>query len=158
MIEEIVTVIANEGKLAVVEAQRQSTCGSCDAKSSCGTSVLAKAFGSKTSRIRVNNPIGAAPGERVVIGVEDDALPKASFLFYIVPLMTLFLGSLLGEQVALQFSLISTEPAAIFSGLLGLLVGLISVRRFAARSSNKNQYEAVILRRADPFQIQLGNN
>jgi len=158
MIEEIVTVTATKGELALVAAQRQSMCGSCDAKSSCGTSVLAKAFGGKGSQFLVANPIGAQPGERVVVGLDEAALPKASFLFYIVPLIALFLGALMGEQFAQQINSTFTEPLAILGGLLGLSAGLIQVRRVASGAADKKQFQAVILRRADTFTVQFGCN
>lgn len=153
MIEESAIVTATEGEFARVETQRASSCGGCEAKSSCGTSALAKVFGNRRTVVKVLNPIGAKSGDRVIVGLDESVLTRASFLFYIVPLLSLLAGSILGQSFAELFNLSSTEPLSIVSGLLGLLIGLAWIRRFATRSSKSNAYQAVILRRAGSVHV-----
>ncbi|MES9935164.1 MAG: SoxR reducing system RseC family protein [Sedimenticola sp.] len=148
MLEEPATVTASEEGFAIVETQRKSTCGGCEASSTCGTSVLSKVFGNRNNRFRVRDPIGVKPGEQVIIGLPEAALPKASFIFYILPLFAMLLGAILGEWFAGQNNFSTTEPMTIICGLLGLLAGLLGVRRFSLKASRNNQYQAVILRRS----------
>lgn len=158
MIEETAIVTATRGEFAQVETQRQSSCGSCDAKSACGTSALAKVFGNRRNLVEVLNPIGAVAGDRVIVGLDESALTRASFLFYILPIFTLFAGALLGQWLAEIMNYPSTEPLSIICGLLGLLGGLIWLRGFASRNRRSSSLQAVILRQANRVHIINGIN
>lgn len=154
MIEETAIVTATEGEFARVETQRRSSCGSCEAKSTCGTSALARVFGNRRNVVEVLNPIGAEAGDRVVVGLDESAFTRVSFLFYILPLLALFAGAVLGQWLAVQFGHVSTEPLSIICGLLGLSSSLYWLRRIAHNGNRNNgRYQAVILRRASSVQI-----
>jgi len=154
MIEEPAIVIESRGDLARVETQRKTTCGGCAATNTCGTSVLAKVFGQKRTILTVRNPIGADAGEQVILGLPEASLPKASFLLYILPLLSLLIFSLLGEWAWGLFFATSTEPAAIVCGLLGLLMGLKGVGLYTRNNTNQ-KYQTVILRRADQATVNF---
>lgn len=151
MIEETATVTTSEGEFAQVETQRETACGACSAKSACGTSAVAKLLGDRRASVRVLNPIGARPGERVIVGLDESAMTRASFVFYILPLLSLFLFAALAAWLAEQWGLSSTEPLSILGGLFGLLVGLAWIRFYSARISRQGKNQAVILRHADQF-------
>ena len=155
MIEEIAVITRSDGPFAQVETQRNTSCGNCAAKSTCGTSAISKIFGRKVNVIKVLNPINAVVGERVIVGLDESALTKASLLVYIAPLVSLFLFALAGEWLAEKFNLTTTEPAAVMGGLLGLLAGLAWLRYFAVRISQNREYQAVILRRAKLSEVTL---
>jgi sigma-E factor negative regulatory protein RseC len=148
VIEETGLVVAVDGELAEVETQRTSACGGCAAKGGCGTSVLAQVFGARPSRVRVHNRIKALPGERVVVGLPEGAFLRAAFALYAVPLLGLFGGALGGEWLAQRAAAATTEPGAVLGGLLGLMAGLLWLRRFSRRADADSPYRAVILRRA----------
>ncbi|MCG8426642.1 MAG: SoxR reducing system RseC family protein [Chromatiales bacterium] len=156
MIEEPAVVIDNDGDFSRVETQRKTTCGGCAANNTCGTSVLAKVFGQKRTVLIVQNTIGAQPGEQVILGLPDASLPKASFLLYILPLLSMLLFALAGEWLA-QVNHLSTiaEPAAILCGLLGLLAGLKGVSIYTQRFDNDHNYQAIILRRANQSTVDF---
>ena len=151
MIEETATVTASEGDFAQVETQRETACGACNAKSACGTSVMAKLLGDRRASVRVLNPIGARPGERVIVGLDESVMTRVSFVFYILPLLSLFVFAVLADWLASQWGFASTEPFAILGGLLGLSIGLACLRIFSARISHDGRNQAVILRYADRF-------
>lgn len=153
MIEESAIVTATEGEFARVETQRATSCGSCEAKRSCGTSALAKVFGNRRTVVEVLNPIGAVSGDRVIVGLDESVLTRASFLFYIVPLLLLLAGGIVGQSIAEQFNYQSTEPLSIVGGLLGLLIGLAWIRRLATRNIKNSAYQAVILRQAGSVHV-----
>ncbi len=156
MIEERAIVKEIHGEFARVETQRATSCGSCEAKNACGTSALAKVFGNRRTVVDVLNPINAVAGEWVVVGLDESVLTRTSFFFYIIPLFSLFTGAVLGQWMAEQIGLLSTEPLSIISGLLGLLIGLAWLRRFASTTSRSSAYQATILRRAGSVQIVDG--
>jgi len=110
MIEEQAQVIdIQEGQL-ILQAQTQSTCGSCAVNKGCGTSVLSKVVGRKFTQFQTENNIGAEVGDTVVVGIAEDALLKGSFAIYIMPILGmlifaltgLVLGALLAKQYFLQ--------------------------------------------------------
>jgi len=146
VIEERAQVTAIDGGFAQVETQRTSACGKCSAQSACGTSALSKLLGSKRTSVRVLNPIDARPGDQVIIGLEESALTRSSFAFYIVPLLSLIGFAITGQRLFEYFDFNNTEPAAIFGGLLGLLAGLAWVRQYASKIQHDTRHQAVILR------------
>ncbi len=147
MIEQTVTVVevAEEG-VAWVEAERTSSCGSCQASKGCGTSVLGKLF-NRTQRVRVLNPIGAEPTETVVIGIEERALLSGSVIVYLLPLLTMLGMAVLGEAMAPAWQLEQAAWLTPLFALIGLAGGLYWVRRFSRQIQHNPRYQPVILRR-----------
>lgn len=119
MIEAEVLVVAVAGRQALVESSRQSACGQCSAAGACGTSLLSRQFGQRAVRLEVDNPIGAMVGDRVVLGLPERLMLRGALRLYLPPLLLLFAGALLGEQLAGLLAL-AAEPWSILGGLLGL--------------------------------------
>ena len=156
MIEESARVVSVDGDLAEVETQRRNACGGCDAKAGCGSALLANVFGNRRSRIRVLNPIQARPGDQVVIGLDEGPFLRAAFALYAVPLLTMIGGALFGEWLGLRAAAEDTELAGLLGGLLGLILGLGWLRRFARRTDRDARYRAVVLRKSAPASLQVG--
>lgn len=147
MIEETARVVTSEGEYAWVETQRRSSCGSCSAKG-CGTGALAKVIGQRVQRLKALNRMGAAEGDTVIVGIREDALVRGSAAVYLVPLLAMLAGALLGETMAGQLGS-DSEVVSIVFGMLGFLAGLFWLRWFNRRVSRDERYQALILRRAD---------
>jgi len=145
MIEESGRVVAIDGNDAWVETSRRSSCGSCEAKG-CGTGTLSQILGRKTQRLRVKNPVGAVPGDRVILGIRESALIKGSLAVYLVPLLALLGGGLFGELMGAQLG-VPGEGATIFAALIALGLSLLWLRRFNRRVADDERFNAVILRR-----------
>ena len=137
-------MVATEGEVAWVETSRRSSCGSCEAKG-CGTGTLSQILGRKTQRMRVENPVDAKPGDRVVLGISESALIKGSLAVYLVPLLALLFGGLFGEMMASQLGS-EGEGMTILFALVALGLSLLWLRRFNRRAANDERYNAVILR------------
>jgi len=145
VIEETVQITTTEGELAWVESvQRKTSCGHCVAQSSCGTSVLSKVLGRRALTLVAHNPIGARPGDRVVIGLHDDALVRGSLAVYLTPLLMMLAAALAGEALFAQ----ANDGLVALLGLAGLALGFAWVRRFGSRAANDSRYRPVILRMA----------
>lgn len=140
--EGVIVKIGQDG--VFVETSRASACGSCSSKEGCGTSTLSQLLGSKSSSFRVLNPIGAALGERVVIGLEESALLKSSLLVYLVPLAFLMAGAILGGWLA---PVHLKDVYAVGGLLIGLVLGFVALRWINGSAGAKRQYQPVILRR-----------
>lgn len=148
MIEESAQVISVEGEHAWVETERRSSCSSCSTKG-CGTGALSKVLGAKTQRMKVRNPVDAAAGDAVIVGIDEAILLKGSLFVYIVPLLLMLVGGLFGETIAPQWGS-SGEGMSLLFGLLGLAAGLLWLRRFNRNAESDPRYTAVILRKCSP--------
>lgn len=83
----------NEDGTAQVVHIRQSACsGDCHKCSGCGAAQ-------ETLILTAQNPIGAAPGDTVVIQSESGPVLAAAAVLYILPLALFFLGYALGAAV-----------------------------------------------------------
>lgn len=149
MLEETAQVVQIEGTTIWVETQRRSTCSSCSAQPGCGTAVLAKVLGSRRTRVRVLSDLDLSIGDRVVIGIHEQALVQGSLAVYAVPIVLLLLGALIGELGAQRFLWQSAELASTALGLCGLLAGLWWLKKFTRRIGNDKRYQPSVLRRAD---------
>lgn len=156
MIEETARVTSRDGTFARVETRRNTACGHCQAGPVCGTSLLNRFFGHRNVSVRALNPIDAGLGDEVVVGLEESALTRASLWFYLVPVLLLIGFAGIGQWLAESSKFVATEPASVFGGLLGLLIGLAWARYHAARANQDERYQAVILRRANPFKVEVG--
>ena len=157
MIEETAVIVKTTGEFAEVETQRSTACGSCSAKTGCGTSLLATVFGKRRSLIKVMNPIQAQPGDRVVIGLDEAPFLRAAFSLYLVPILGMMGGALLGEWLATRTAAESTELASLLGGVSGLALGLGWLKWFSRSTSSDARYQAVVLRKASPspFRVEL---
>lgn len=154
MIEEQALVTGCDGEFAEVAPQSQAGCGSCGSRSACAAGSLASLFGKKPIVLRALNPIGASPGERVVVGLEAEMLSRGALAAYILPVATLIGGAMVGEGGG-QWLGLATEPFAVVGGLLGLLGGLAWLGRFSRRVARDPRYQAVILRRSAPVETPI---
>lgn len=148
MIEQDGRVLAVRGELAEVEGQRQSACGGCAAHGACGTSLLERFFGRRQPILTARNPIGARPGERVVLGVPEAALVEAAFVAYLVPLLAMIAGAIGGDYLAAHLAPDLAGGIALLGAVSGLAAGLWRLARFSRRRGNDARYQPVILRRS----------
>jgi len=145
MIEEQATVIALEGNDALLQTQRQSACQSCSVKKGCGTSVLAKVVGQRSSQIRVVNTLDAQLGDTVLLGVHENALVQGSLLIYAVPLFSMFVFAIAGEFWA-KNNAYNSELVAIVAALLGFFVAILAIRYGFSKVSLKRRLQPEMLR------------
>lgn len=151
MIEETGRVISCEGGYAWIETERKSSCSSCSANKGCGTGVISKFYSGRFSRVKALNTVNAAVGDRVVLGLAEDALVRGSLVVYGLPLLTLLLMALLGSAVAGEVGMRQADGLIAIFGLTGLLLGFYVVRLFSRKIAYDSRYQPVILRRRDEF-------
>jgi sigma-E factor negative regulatory protein RseC len=149
MIEEMALVISIDGSYAEIRTEEKSACGSCEARNGCATAAVSEAMEKPPTLLRALNPIGARPGEKVVVGIEEAALNTVSMFFYAVPLAGLIIFALLGQFIAQWTGSDAGEPLSALGGVLGLVLGFVLLRRFIARVGDDQHYQVTVLRRAD---------
>lgn len=145
MVEGIAQVVKIEGKTAWLVPEQGSSCGSCASAAACGS----KGVGTTASRLdnrrfRMDNNANLAVGERVVFGIRDNVLLKASIAAYVIPLVTLVLAGSLAQWM---FGSDLITMAALF---VGLVIGLGISRLEASRLHSKGDLAPLFLRRARP--------
>lgn len=118
MLEETAVVVDTRDGYLWVESQPRSSCSQC-ASSSCTTSVVAKLFGVKTNRLMLENTLDARTGQKVIIGIPDDLLVRASIWAYMMPLIVMLLLVALGQSAGLE------QGAQSLLALSGLAAGFV---------------------------------
>lgn len=145
MIEKLGQVISVQGELAEVEGQLRSSCGGCAVKGTCSTSLLTRSFGPKRLLLQAHNPIGARPGEHVIIGLSEGSLLKASVLAYLIPLLAMIGGAVAGVFVAENLAPAYVQIMSAVTGLGGLAAALTWLVRFIRAKSLDEHYRPRIL-------------
>jgi len=112
-------VIAVEGGNVVIRSQRESSCGSCAGKASCGTlgSWDVKKKEKNDYDIRLPNALNAREGDVVVVEVPDQLILTASMTFYGYPVLAFLLTGAFSFKVGEALGL----SGDLFSALGGLL-------------------------------------
>ena len=91
-------VIEIENTTMVLKVNRSGGCHSCSASAGCGTGILASAFGHATT---FNKPLepGVAVGDFVTMHISSSELFYRAFQLYMLPLLALFIGALIGVEL-----------------------------------------------------------
>lgn len=143
MIEEEAVVAAVEGRQVWVEKARKSACGSCD--NPCASSVIADFVDKGRIRLAVTSLIVVQPGDRVVVGIPENAILVGALGVYLFPLSGLLVGAILGKAAAASLAFVATDLAALSGALIGLAGTLVFLKFTPVFSRNAPQ--AVVLRK-----------
>lgn len=134
LVEAEARVVAIEGKVAWLQPEHRSGCGACASASLCGAATLARAAGSGPARRLAARcvPVAAdrlAVGDRIVVGLRDDALARAALTAYALPLAAMLGAALAAETGGAGESMIALAMAG------GLAAGLALARWAGARAA-----------------------
>lgn len=147
MIEESGRIVRLDGDYAVVDTERRSSCNSCSVQKGCGSGSLAQLFGTRTHQIRALNRIGAQAGDEVVLGIDETMLVRGSILVYLLPLLGLIAGGLLGQTLSPQLNLSGSELPSILGALAGLGLSFAWLVRRNRHWARQGSFQAEIIRR-----------
>ena len=124
MIEEQGRVAAVDGDSIWVETIRNSTCTSCSARQGCGQHLSEKyRNNSSFAYIRVSSPWPLAEGDRVMVGIPESSLLRASALVYLLPLIMMMAGLWLASALG------GGDAAMLLAVATGLLSGFLPARK-----------------------------
>ncbi len=137
--EGIVTKV--DFSTAWVKCTKSAACESCKAKDFCDT------VGGSDDDVEVEaiNAAQAKVDDRVAISFKTSSLLKASFLVYMIPVLFLILGVVIGDKIALIFN----YDQSIFSMLVGFLflfAAFFFVKAKGKDLSKKDAYKPKIIR------------
>lgn len=146
MICENGRVVAVEDGWIWVETIQTSSCTACSAKSGCGQSLLNSIFAGKRHYVKVSTKGFHAPvqlHDEVELAIPEDVMLKGSFWVYLLPLLLLISGALLGEHFQLTENM---DVSAAIGALIGFLAGLMALRLHAFRHRHNPAFHPVLSR------------
>ena len=146
LIEQVAIVTYVKDGFAWVETNRQTACNGCAAHKGCGTAALARVLGRRRNRVRAVNAVGARAGDRVMVGLAEDAFIQVSLAVYLVPVLAMLVGAGAGELFAIKLGLGVPEALSAVLGLLGMAGALIWLRGFSQRIRYDTRYHLVVFR------------
>lgn len=110
-------VIEVNNDVAKIRVGRHSDCKNCGA-----------CPGSDSIIISANNKIGAKPGQRVSFEVKEANFLGATFIVFILPLISLFIGVMLGKFIGENLGL-SIPMFQVIGGIIALALAIIIIRK-----------------------------
>jgi len=143
LIEGFAQVVAVEGKMAWLVPEQTSSCGGCSSAAACSS----KGIGTISTRLEARrfqlvNDAGLRVGERVVVGIRENALVRASITAYAIPLAVLMLAGALAQWIA------GSDFVTMAAMISGLVLGLWLARLRSERMMLKGELAPRFLRRA----------
>ena len=96
-------VMAVQGGEVILRADDLTNCELCAAGRGCGAASIARLFGARRPRVPLADwPAElspAAPGQRIELRLDSSELLRAAFAVYLPPLVALFGGALVGQEL-----------------------------------------------------------
>lgn len=141
MVEEQGTVVECKGALAMIRAQRTSSCDSCASKKAC-------AGGSAFDMLlEADNSVGAKAGDRVVFTAAGGSVLKAGVVLYLVPVLFFIGGIVLGQAVGK--AVFPGQNQDLVSGVFGvafLALAFFGIKLYGKILEKNRSYRPRILR------------
>ncbi|MDF0533739.1 SoxR reducing system RseC family protein [Shewanella sp. A32] len=101
MMEQVATVIGSDADgWVTVRVEMKSACNHCSQGESCGTSAVAKAFTGRYQEFSLPAVEYYSTGTLLRLGLPESVILKAAALVYLLPLIGLFIGGILGGSIA----------------------------------------------------------
>jgi len=135
-------VVRVDGGSVLLEPEQLSSCGGCQSAATCGAKTGPR--NTMNKRFVLANDFGGQLGDRVVVGIAEDALVRASLTAYGLPLVAMIGAGLAGQN------LIGGDAAAALSAAVGLGVGMVMARVHAQRLTARGELSPRFLRFAAP--------
>lgn len=97
----------------MIKIPKRSDCQSCSHRGFCNP------FGTEYMTVSVDNSLGAKPGQQVEISFQPHGQGKAILILYLLPLVALVLGAVLGHRLNVTGN---PDASAALVSLLGLIL------------------------------------
>jgi sigma-E factor negative regulatory protein RseC len=133
MLTEVGHVVGFRGPQALVRTIRSEACSSCQAQGAC-----IALGGSKEMEVPALNYIRAKQGDRVEVALPESSFLKASVVTYLIPLLALLGGAVLGQSAAPILGWSADAASIVLAGLglgLAMVVVVVLNRKLADQES-----------------------
>ena len=129
---------------AMVTTVRRGVCDECG---DCGSCALEIGMGKNVpDQVLVNNPIGARVGDYVEFDLAGHAELKLSALIWIVPVIGMVTGAVLGDRL-FSTAAGSSDQAALLGAVLGLVITFIPLMIYDRLVARDQRLVPAIIRR-----------
>jgi len=128
----IIEIFGNN--IAKVKVGRHNECKNCGA-----------CPGDSSVVIEAKNSIGAKTGQRIAFEMKETNMLMAAFVVYILPLIAVVIGVLVGQVIAEKFGF-SVRGFQIGGGILTFVLSIINIKVFDNYSHNNDKMQPVITR------------
>ena len=142
---QIGIVLEVEGDRARVSASRTGACGACSERSSCGVGLGPGGRSDDNSLFDVANALGARPGDAVEIDLPEGTARKVSMLLWVLPLVGLLAGAVLGVKLHGRLGL-GEDLAALLGAVAGLAAVFALLVRLDRRARGDVRLEPLLVR------------
>lgn len=124
-VEQPATVVDLKDGLVTLSTIKLNTCQQCSMKAGCGQRLLNQASSCTRSQIELDKPdsLSLQVGQEVRVAIPQSTFIQASLWVFLVPLLCMLLGAFVAQ------ALLQSEAAIAITGLLGLGVGILIMRR-----------------------------
>lgn len=145
MLKQQGRVLEQSGGLATVVLGPVAGCPACVAGKGCGAGIFGRLLQGKPVLVRLENPVGAQPGDAVVVGIAEALFLRLVMRLYMWPLLMAIAAAALGNYLAGRMT---RQPGIIdgFSLLLGATgagLGLVWGNGFRAQQGELRAGEMV---------------
>jgi len=134
--QQFAVVTHSDGEIAVVTAQRASSCGSCAGKSACSTLGSWK---ERSMELHVVNRIGAEVGDEVVVEVPDHFILKSAFCLYGLPMLIFFAVGSAAYLLSPFLGLADRDLWAALAGITSVVLYYIAAGRGAGSGNGRDK-------------------
>ncbi|WP_299020569.1 SoxR reducing system RseC family protein [uncultured Photobacterium sp.] len=145
MMRSLATVVAVEPGAITVSCQQQTSCGHCASRDSCGTGIVSKAIPGRSHLVKIPTRTQVTLGDVVEIGLSERSMLHSAMLVYVLPLLFLILGAVLGQWWFVDLA-DSGELGVILTSTVSAAIGLLLARRLARRMEGLSAYKPDLIR------------
>jgi sigma-E factor negative regulatory protein RseC len=130
--EEGIVIEIFKDNMAKVKVGRHGECKNCGACP--GDSALV---------IEAQNFIGAKAGQKVAFEMKETNMLMAAFVVYILPLIAIFVGVIVGQGVAVKFGYF-VQGFQIAGGILAFILSIVNIKFFDKFAHNNKKMQPAI--------------
>ncbi|AJG99650.1 siderophore-interacting protein [Clostridium beijerinckii] len=127
----VIEVVGNSARIKVGRHSDCKNCGACP--------------GSESLILEANNKIGAKPGQRVILEIKETNVLRAAFIVFILPLIALFIGVMLGGFIG-QYIGVNKFMFQVIGGGVIFALSIVIVKHFDKASAANEKSKPVIIR------------
>jgi len=127
----------------LVECEAVNMCNNCLENGRCSISG-----DGKKKELWIDNVDGVAVDDRIMFKIRDGGIIYASVLLYVIPMIFLFLGMIIGYKLHSFFN-IEGELSSIIFGFAGLIISFVFIKIYSIFILGKKRFMPIFIKKLD---------